>query len=171
MYVTHHFSFSFSINQMDMKLQINGGVDVSSFLLVEESADSEADFPTWEMCRDIAAATGGVEDDAESCSCDTATQTLVHRDQGGLDGHEVSDYDVDDDQDNFSDCDDDDDDDDELCLSSTRCCKLWLGSYMSTEKGGEEESSCRVGFKRKVRDDDEIEDMVFWETCMAVGYP
>ena len=151
---------------MDMKLQIKGVVDVSSFLLVEESADSEADFPTWEMCRDIAAAMGGGEDDAESCSCDTATQTLVHHDQGGLDGHEVSDYDVDDDQDNFS-----DDDDGELCCSSTRCCKLWLG-YMSTEKGGgEEESSCRVGFKRKVRDDDEMDDRVFWETCMAVGYP
>ncbi|KAK3189831.1 hypothetical protein Dsin_029392 [Dipteronia sinensis] len=137
---------------MDMKLQINGVVDVSSFLLVEESADSEADFPTWEMCRDIAAATGGVEDDAESCSCDTATQTLVHHDQGGLDGHEVSGYDVDDDQDNFSDC-DDDDDGGELSWRSTRCCKLWLGSYMSTEKGEEEESSCRVGFKRKASEE------------------
>ncbi|KAL5782395.1 hypothetical protein ACOSP7_007424 [Xanthoceras sorbifolium] len=137
------------------------GVDVSSFLLVEESADSDADFLTcMEMYR--ATAAGREDDDAESCIGEYTSETH-HLKDGGDD--QVFDCDDVDDQDFFSDCDDDDDDDVELSWSTT--CKLWLG-YMSTEEGEEEESS-RVGFKTKVKDD--MEDRVFWETCMAVGYP
>ena len=52
-------------------MDIKSGMDVSSFVLVEESADSEVDSLTCEMClRDAVMATGD-EDDAESCSCDT----------------------------------------------------------------------------------------------------
>lgn len=155
---------------MDMK---KNGVDVSSFLLVEESADSEVDSLTCEMCRhDLVMA--GDEDDAESCSCDTSD---IHAGvlQKGFD------YDEDEDED-FSDVDygDEYNEVDQLQLNC-KSCKMWWSDaarlgYMSTQQQqqqqrGEEEYSSwdGINISRKVKD--EMEDRLFWETCMAVGYP
>ncbi|XVE82024.1 hypothetical protein DITRI_Ditri15bG0113700 [Diplodiscus trichospermus] len=142
-------------------------VDVSCFLLVEASGDSELDCgPINKQCdqsMDIASAATAAaadEDDAESCSCDTITDRLD-------DFYEVI-LQLDEDQD-FIDCNDHHD------IGWSSSCNMWsldeaLG-YISAEEAAEDGEEPRFGVNlcREVMDG--MEDRVFWETCMAVGYP
>lgn len=143
------------MEQMDIK----NGMDVSSFVLVEESADSEVDSLTCEMClRDAVMATGD-EDDAESCSCDT-----IEMQAEGLD------YDHDHKNEEFDDDGDGSSTDQHRQINWSSSCKIWWADGADDE---EEYSSWDIGINnnisRKVKD--EMEDRLFWETCMAFGYP
>ncbi|KAJ0034114.1 hypothetical protein Pint_25007 [Pistacia integerrima] len=96
------------------------------------------------------------KDDAESCSCDISEM------QGSVD--EAFDYDFGEDDSEFS----------ELMRGEVSCnsCKMWLSDslgYLSKEQGEEESSSTSFYLSRQMKD--EMEDRLFWETCMAVGYP
>ncbi|KAK8585795.1 hypothetical protein V6N13_050766 [Hibiscus sabdariffa] len=123
----------------------NGLVDVSRFFLVEHSGDSEL---ISESSMDITASTvaagGGVDDnDAESCSCDAISTERLD------DFYEVIIRLLDDDggggNEDLIDCNDED-----------------------RDRGGEEPGLC-IDLCREVMDG--MEDRLFWETCMAVGYP
>ncbi|GMJ02028.1 hypothetical protein HRI_003872000 [Hibiscus trionum] len=119
----------------------NGLVDVSRFFLVEHSGDSEVDS---ESSMDITTSTtgGGVDDDdAESCSCDAICTERLD------DFYEVILRLLDDDggDEDLIDCNDEDRDQDG------------------------EEPGLGIDLCREVMD--RMEDRLFWETCMAVGYP
>ncbi|KAM3755372.1 hypothetical protein ACB098_02G035900 [Castanea mollissima] len=105
------------------------GVDVSSSLFFEDTADSETDAGD---PNNIHADVGAAYDDqdAESCSYDTRDNTLGFT--------------------KAVDCDDQDSEVTSRCVS---------------KKEGEEET------KVDKIDVDEMEDRVFWETCMEGGYP
>ncbi|XWS08664.1 hypothetical protein CRYUN_Cryun40dG0020800 [Craigia yunnanensis] len=141
---------------MDNKNEI---VDVSCFLLVEDSGDSELDCGPINQCNqsmDIASAAAGDEDDAESCSCDTTTERLD-------DFYEVI-LQLDEDQD-FIDCNEP--------ATGWSSCNMWsideaLG-YISAEEAEDQEPRFGINLCREVMDG--MEDRLFWETCMAVGYP
>ncbi|KAJ0093968.1 hypothetical protein Patl1_25547 [Pistacia atlantica] len=133
-------------------MDIENVVDVSSFLLVEETADN---FLNCQMFHSMVITVD--EDDAESCSCDTSEmQASVH---------EVFDYDIDE-----ADCEFGEVDESERSCSS---CKMWLSAdgsgYLSKEQGEAESIWVDINLSRQVKD--EMEDRLFWETCMAVGYP
>ena len=133
------------------------GVDASSSLLFEDSGDSETDA---EIHADDVATDIFDDQDAESCSCDTCDD-----DKHGFTDHQ------------FLDCDDQDSgnssginhgDDDHHEPSTSGCNQLWLSDENSgclSRKEGEEET------KVDKIDVDEMEDRLFWETCMEVGYP
>ncbi|KDP40038.1 hypothetical protein JCGZ_02036 [Jatropha curcas] len=128
---------------MDKKNEL---VDLSSFLLVEGSADSEG---LLKLCEDVNMDCDYGEeeeeeddDDAESCSCDTTTLLEVcccsefdEADKDCSDGQEPS------------------------------SCR-WMLEF-TCDKEGEEEVSKSVS--KEVMD--QMEDTLFWETCLAVGYP
>ncbi|EEF45462.1 uncharacterized protein LOC8262368 [Ricinus communis] len=131
----------------------NRVVDLSSFLLVEGTADSEADCEFLKLCQDaimICDYDGDPEDDAESCSCDTSEVLESNDDQ---------------------DCRDSDEADNKDCHGKQSWCKIWLENeeleYMSTEDG--EATSDGTNLSKKIID--QMEDRHFWETCLAVGYP
>ncbi|KAJ0034901.1 hypothetical protein Pint_25011 [Pistacia integerrima] len=125
-------------------MDIENVVDVSSFLLVEETADN---FLNCQMFHSMVITVD--EDDAESCSCDTSEmQASVH---------EVFDYDIDE-----ADCEFGEVDESERSCSS---CKMWLSDgsgYLSKDE-------VDINLSRQAKD--EMDDRLFWETCMAVGYP
>ncbi|KAK8623847.1 hypothetical protein V6N13_065210 [Hibiscus sabdariffa] len=126
----------------------NGLVDVSRFFLVEHSGDSEL---VSESSMDITTATvaagGGVDDnDAESCSCDAISTERLD------DFYEVILRLLDDD-------DDDDGDGDEDLIDCNE---------EGRDRDGEE-PGLGIDLCREVMDG--MEDRLFWETCMAVGYP
>ncbi|XVF66305.1 hypothetical protein PTKIN_Ptkin10aG0024500 [Pterospermum kingtungense] len=120
----------------------NGMVDVSCFLLVEDSGDSELDCGPKSM--EIAAADH--EDDAESCCCDTISIERLD------DFYEETILQLDEDVQDFIDCEE------------------ALG-YISADQEVEDDEDPWFGINlcREVMDG--MEDMMFWETCMAVGYP
>ncbi|WRX21414.1 hypothetical protein QQP08_013901 [Theobroma cacao] len=132
----------------------NGIVDVTCFLLVEDSGDSELDCePIIQQCHNMDVGIAADEDDAESCSCDTSERLDDCYEVLQLDG----------DQD-FSDWDEPAD--------GWSSCEMWsideaLG-YASAEEG-EEEPRFDINLCGEVMDG--MEDRLFWETCMAVGYP
>ncbi|KAJ6719818.1 GLUTAMIC ACID-RICH PROTEIN-LIKE [Salix purpurea] len=129
--------------------------DVSSFLLVEGSADSEAEYGILKLYLDVTAACDEADDDddddddAESCSCDAAD--CVH---GFDETFEV-----------------DHDDHREPSWSTGR--RMFLKDAaldcMIMDEGGEEESKADIDLTREVMD--AMEDRLFWETCIALGYP
>ena len=134
---------------MDWK---KNSIDMSSFLLLEDSADSEVDcFASHSINPDRIAA--AKDEDAESCSCDCEEHVTYEvfecrveeeekKEDGGGGGDE-----------------EDDDDDDDGCWESWRSCKMGLPNAGLAE---EEEESKVIA---------DMDDKLFWETCMAVGYP
>lgn len=143
-----------------MEYNKNEVMDVSPFLLVEGSADSEADYGLLKLCLDVTIACD--DDDAESCSCDTSDILDFHETNVECDDQDYGD---------FNDGDKNIHDHQDPSWSS---CKMWLRDgaaweFMSTEEG-EEESKVGINLSnREVMD--EMEDRLFWETCMAAGYP
>jgi hypothetical protein len=127
-------------------------LDVSSFLLVEGSADSEAEYGLLKLYLDVtiacaaAAAAAADDDDAESCSCDTTDR--IH---GFSETFEVDDH----------------------REPSWSGCKMFLKDAaldcMIIEEGDQEESKVDINLSREVMD--AMEDRLFWETCIALGYP
>lgn len=142
---------------MEKKIK-NGVVDVSSFLLVEGSADSEADCGLLKLCEDVIMACDYDDEDAESCSCDTVDSLEVFDYDGTGGDQDCSGY--------------DEAKANKECAEERNWCRLWLGvaglEYMSTENG-EEESKADAKWSKEVID--QMEDSLFWETCLAVGYP
>ncbi|KAF9673301.1 hypothetical protein SADUNF_Sadunf10G0009900 [Salix dunnii] len=124
--------------------------DVSSFLLVEGSADSEAEYGILKLYLDVTVACDAADDDdAESCSCDTAD--CVH----GFDETFEVDHDY----------------HREPSWSTGRRTFLKDAALdcMIIDEGGEEESKADIDLTREVMD--AMEDRLFWETCIALGYP
>ncbi|XVF28438.1 hypothetical protein REPUB_Repub15cG0029300 [Reevesia pubescens] len=143
-----------------------GIVDVSCFLLVEDSGDSELDCEPIKQCQslEIAAAAAGDHEniDAESCSCDTSYTERLD------DFNEVI-LQLDDEDQDFIDCNE--------AATSWSSCKMWsideaLG-YLSTDEEAEDhDQEPMFGINNLCRESmDSMEDRLFWETCMAVGYP
>ena len=135
---------------MDSK---NGTVDLSFSLFFEDTADSETDAADPDKIHaDVGAAYD--DQDAESCSYDTRDNTLGFTKAVDCD-----------DQDSGDSIGIDGDDHQELSTSS---CKMRFSDvtsrYLSKDKGEEETKVDKI-------DVDEMEDRVFWETCMEVGYP
>ncbi|XVF62689.1 hypothetical protein PTKIN_Ptkin09bG0028500 [Pterospermum kingtungense] len=139
----------------------NGVVDISCFLLVEDSGDSELDSGPMQCDQSMDVA-GADEDDAESCSCDASTTER-------LDDFYEEILQLDEDQD-FIDC-----IEPTAATGSWSSCNMWsideaLG-YISADEAEDHHQEPRFGIKlcREVMDG--MEDRLFWETCMAVGYP
>lgn len=133
------------------------GVDVSSWLLIEDSADSEADSGFFSLYPSRAAIAGDDEDDAESCNCDTdGVYGLSKVGDGHEDDQEVDEISGFEDDSNESDS-----------GSST----MWLSDAtlecLSPLPVEDEQQEMKMG-EVNVH---ELEDRLFWETCMAVGYP
>ncbi|XVF14333.1 hypothetical protein REPUB_Repub09cG0050400 [Reevesia pubescens] len=131
----------------------NGIMDVSCFLLVEDSGDSE-------QCQsmEIAADDDNHEDDAESCSCDT-----ISTDQRALDDFYEVILQLDQD---FIDCNE--------AVTGRSSCNKWfideaLGYISADEHAEYQEPRFGTNLSREVMDG--MEDRLFWETCMEVGYP
>ncbi|RDX99526.1 hypothetical protein CR513_17408, partial [Mucuna pruriens] len=129
------------------------GMDVSSWLLIEDSADSEGDSGIFSLypCNKVAN-TGHNEDDAESCTCDTAGICGIFEDG---EGHEDEKGRGDEDEGGGSDW-----------SSST----MWMSDAAlemecSSPLVVEDEVETRI-VKVNVND---VEDKIFWEICMAVG--
>ncbi|KAB2092731.1 hypothetical protein ES319_A02G049900v1 [Gossypium barbadense] len=116
-------------------------LDISCFFLIEDSGDSEHDseLSSMDITTVTVAGSGGDEDDAESCSCDTiSTERLDDFYQAILKF-----LDDDGDDQDLIDCNDDQDGDERPGLGMDLCREAMDG----------------------------MEDRLFWETCMAVGYP
>ncbi|XWS53691.1 hypothetical protein CRYUN_Cryun10bG0022200 [Craigia yunnanensis] len=140
---------------MDYK---NGIVDVSCFLLVEDSGDSELDCVPIKQCQSMEIVTADHEDDAESCSCDTISTERLD------DFYEVM-IQLDEDQD-FIDCNEP--------SAGWSNCNMWsidkALEYKSADQEAEDqEPKFGINLCREVMDG--MEDRLFWEACMAVGYP
>jgi len=128
--------------------------DMSSYLLMEESADSEADFVQSEF---NAICGGSDDDDAESCSCDTGEVSGSHEDD--FDGQDSG---------------------DQWNNLSHGSSIVWASDredgHVSMGVDEEEESWVNSGGGSGGRglskeEMDAMEDKDFWETCMAIGYP
>ncbi|GKU85574.1 hypothetical protein SLEP1_g229 [Rubroshorea leprosula] len=127
----------------------NGFVDVSCFLLVEDSGDSEADYEPV-IAGDEDGDDGDEGDDAESCCYNVREIQMV--DDFDQEAVEWVDY-----HQELNSRDE----------PSWRSCKMWC---IDAAEQGEEGATFDVnGRSREVMDG--MEDRLFWETCMAVGYP
>lgn len=134
---------------------MNNGMDVSSWLLIEDSADSEGDSGFFSLCPcKIVANIGQNEDDAESCTCDTAGMCGLFEDG---EGHEDE-----------KGCGEFCGDEDESCDSDWSMSDAVLEIECSSPLAGtDDEVETRI-VKVNVND---VEDKIFWEICMEVGYP
>lgn len=124
-----------------MNWNLNGVDHNLSFLFLEDSADSDDDFTT--LIRKNRE--GYAEDDAESCSCEKS------------DGHDLLSEDIEDRNggNRLNDL---------VGVSCWRNCgHMGMSPYVVEE--GEEVS------KINETNTEEMVDRIFWETCMAVGYP
>ncbi|KAK9282163.1 hypothetical protein L1049_005075 [Liquidambar formosana] len=131
-------------------------VDVSCFLLFEDSGDSEADFDPI-MAVDVAHDNNVADDDAESCSCDLSDCERVCE----LKDLEVQEY-----------FEDSDDDDYEGEVNS------YGQSYSGEQKGltkiasglmmaaGQDQKS-RAGVDSAMEMNEMERNRLFWETCLA----
>lgn len=125
-------------------------VDVSSWFLIEEIADSEGDsgYPST-----IAANIGYSEDDAESCTCDSTGICSQFKDQ------------EDDQWWSGEFCADEDD-------IHGLDCSMWLSD---SELEIECSSHFLVDDKEETRmvkvNMNEVDDKLFWEICIEMGYP
>lgn len=142
---------------------INGFLDMSSFLLVEGTADSEADYGILKICHEHVNMTYD-EDDAESCSCEYTSgsdHTLLGSDQEVLcldHEHEVDEHSS------------EHNDADYEGKQRRKGYKMWLRDNANLMAADDEaESKDGININREVMD--QMEDWLFWETCMAVGYP
>ncbi|WCJ23557.1 hypothetical protein M5689_005578 [Euphorbia peplus] len=120
-------------------------VDISCFTVIEGSADSEL----LKVCNDVIMRCDD-NDDAESCSCDS---------NNGL---------------GFVDVFECEDEDDQEIQDHTHNCKKnqkWTSGKRWVEDDddvGSDEAESKLGSRKIV---DQMDDSLFWETCMAVGYP
>lgn len=135
--------------------EMNGIMDVSSWLLIEDSADSEGDSGCFSLCP---CNIGHKEDDAESCTCDPAGMCGIFEDGEGHEGEKG--------------CGEFCADEDEHCGSEWNSSTMWLSDAAleiecSSPLVVEDEEETRI-VKVNVND---VEDKIFWEICMAVGYP
>lgn len=140
-------------------------ISCSSLLLIEDSADSEGDhtdfFTLYPFSSTATNIFGHKEEDAESCTCDCECDianlcSLVKEDEDGQRSDELV-----------------GDGDDNYCLD----CSMWLSDEAS------EEMECSFSSNFLIDDDDDeesrmvevdvndVDDKLFWEICMAVGYP
>lgn len=142
------------------------GVDVSSWLLMEDSADSEADSGLFSLYPSTGTIAGHNEDDAESCNYDTdGIYGLSEVGDGHEDDQEAGEFSCH--EDNM----------DELDSQSSMTWQSDAASECFSPLPVEDE---REEIKMEVDKKEtkiggvnfrELEDRLFWETCMAVGYP
>ncbi|CAN0898579.1 hypothetical protein LINGRAHAP2_LOCUS19781 [Linum grandiflorum] len=127
-------------------------MDVSCFLVVEGSADSDEDHPYYHhfgmkkssYSYDQLETNDVVIDDAESCSCDEPADQLDHL-LYLLSHHQPSSQ-----------------DDEDVVINEEES----LPSRVNIE---EEDYNSKLIISREIMD--RMEDSLFWETCIAVGYP
>ncbi|KAK8510916.1 hypothetical protein V6N13_091276 [Hibiscus sabdariffa] len=120
----------------------NGILDVSSFFLVEDSGDSELDRGPSSMVD------AADEDDAESCSCNDTIMAERSLDDFYAVVHRHDDEgEEEEDEQDFIDC----------------------GHWSCGSVGSIGEAIGSYNICREVMDG--MEDRLFWETCMAIGYP
>lgn len=142
-----------------MELEDNA-IDVSEFFLIEYSADSETDSATDTASKSSLEPCDGLgDDDAESRTCDSSSIDCL--------GCDIA---------------------EEYACSSTRlngtgCLNRQpelgdVGFVLEDEGGGGEEEEKEEamweeddGGGLRKEEMDAMEDRLFWETCMAVGYP
>lgn len=131
-------------------------MDISSLLLIEDSADSEGDTGFFSLCPSTIAANniGHNEDDAESCTCDTAGVCSLFK---GGEGHE-------DDQGSGEFCGGEDD-------NYGSDFSMWLSEEALEMECSSPFVEDEVGTRTGKVNVNEVEDKLFWEICMAVGYP
>jgi len=147
-------------------------VDVSPSLLFEDIADSDQTDAGADHKTHAGDAIAGRDDqDAESCSCDASDGTP------GFDDH-----------DEVLDCDEQDsgasngsDHGDDHYVQSTSSCFSDVALGCLSREEGEDHEETNIGeiskgdpsekSQKTEMIKDEMEDRLFWETCMAVGYP
>ncbi|KAL2341181.1 hypothetical protein Fmac_009121 [Flemingia macrophylla] len=133
-------------------------MDVSPWLLIEDSADSEGDSVFFSPCPgNLVANICHHEDDAESCTCETTGIFDIFEDGEGHDEKGSGEF-----------C----GDENESCGSDWNSSTMWssdtaVGIECSSPLVVEDEVETRIA-KVNVND---VEDKMFWEICMAVGYP
>lgn len=131
--------------------------DASSFFLWEDSADSEVDKLLSHPHELESAVDDDDREDACSCSCNNNDFSI----------DDLRALDFQDDGDNG-----DRDLDQDICLigdgGRRRSGAALKYGYEEEEEEEEEESSDDVGV---IRNMNEMEDKLFWDTCMAGGYP
>lgn len=142
-------------------------VDVSPSLLFEDIADSDQTDAGANKIHAGDAIAGRDDQDAESCSCDASDDGTP-----GFDDHEVLDCDE---QDSGA-SNGSDHGDDHYEQSTSSCFSDVDLGCLSREKGEDEEKNIVEINKDDPSEKteiikDEMEDRLFWETCMAVGYP
>ena len=129
--------------------------NASSLFLWEDTADSEVD-RLLSHPHQLGSAVDDQED-ARSCSCDdyaTDQSAVDFRDDGDGDEDRAVGSTGDDTQSSH--------------LNETRPCRATLEYSSEEDEEEEEESNNNVG---TIRDMNEMEDKLFWDTCMEGGYP
>ncbi|KAG6668211.1 hypothetical protein I3843_01G146000 [Carya illinoinensis] len=144
----------------------NKGVDVSyNSLLLEDTADSHDTEAVPDLKTHAAeVAIAGDDDDlqdAESCSCD-CTSDYNKRGFSKVDVDDCDDQDSDGGS-NFG-----NDGDDHCEKSADSFCEIRSTSDVALECNFSKEEEKKIG---EFNNMDEMEDRLFWETCMAEGYP
>uniref|UniRef100_A0A0A0KBF3 Uncharacterized protein n=1 Tax=Cucumis sativus TaxID=3659 RepID=A0A0A0KBF3_CUCSA len=125
--------------------------DASSFFLWEDSADSEVDKLLSHPPHQLESAVDDADDQEDACSCSCNN----------------NDFSIDDFQDAYDG--DNGDGDQDIGLIGDGGRRRSGAGYEEEEEEEEEESSNNdVG---AIRNMNEMEDKVFWDTCMAGGYP
>ncbi|KAB1997197.1 hypothetical protein ES319_D12G008900v1 [Gossypium barbadense] len=129
-------------------------IDISSYLLLEATGDSESG-----CCFDPAMSVinhddDGDDDDAESCSCDTTTSDVVH----GV--REVNRF-----EQKANDDDDDDDDDGEVVemRKEVRLHKKCRDDRRFNGGAAKDEKSSTVDSTKTLKE----KNRLFWEACLA----
>lgn len=132
----------------------NGAIDVSHLLLVEDSADSDADhglmFKQCPSCEKIAA---DEIDDAESCSAyEGSEDTMIFSREEYEDKHK---------------------DENEMCDNQKWSIKRGDDTEDEDDEGDESRFGVNSNNKNILSREvvDKMEDRLFWEICIAVGYP
>ncbi|OWM74154.1 hypothetical protein CDL15_Pgr008465 [Punica granatum] len=141
-----------------MELERNG-VDLSEFFHMEYSADSETDSATDDLSKLPEPYYGLGDDDAESCICSPPSDHCLD-----WEGEE---------QEGPGDCTGDD-----ACsmISNGIGCKgcrpeVAILGFMSEDEDGGTDGEEGMMWDLRREEVDAMEDRLFWETCMAVGYP
>lgn len=141
-------------------------LDMSNFVLLEDTADSHETkvVPDLEAHAAEAAIAGDHDDDdlqdtESSCCCGTASDYKLSK---------VVDCHDDQDSNGVSNFGNDEDDDEHHEKSTNSCCETSMSEDVALECNFSEEEERKIG---KFNNMDEMEDRLFWETCMAEGYP
>ncbi|MBA0736847.1 hypothetical protein Gogos_010337 [Gossypium gossypioides] len=149
---------------MGIRRRRSKAVDVSSFLLFEATGDSESGCSSDPAMVDISHDDDG-DDDAESCSCDTAPD-VVHgvREIGGSLKNKFANV--------VEGVDDEDDDDDDDGVVEQKEVQLYKKGCRDDERikgvgvGKEKKSSSSAENSSETMNEME-KNRLFWETCLA----